>query len=85
MANVQVVFSADDAYFPLAKGLVLSILHAGPPPPSCELAFIDLGCSPDRLSTWPEHCHNAFEVKAPGLSEQVEGFFRFSGDSSGRR
>ena len=49
MAKVQIVFSCDENYFLLAKGLVLSIQAAGPLPADCELGFVDLGCMPGQL------------------------------------
>jgi hypothetical protein len=49
MAEVQIVFSANDSYFLLAKGLVLSIKKTGAMQPGFELAFIDLGCTPEHL------------------------------------
>jgi hypothetical protein len=49
MAEVQIVFSCDETYFLLAKGLVRSIQALGPMPAGFELAFIDLGCTPEHL------------------------------------
>ena len=49
MADVQLVFSCDKKYFPLAKGLVLSIQNSGAMLPGFELAFIDLGVTPENL------------------------------------
>jgi len=54
MAEVQLVFSADEAYFLLAKGLVLSIHRAGGLLPGYELAFIDLGCTREHLEWFRE-------------------------------
>jgi len=49
MAEVQIVFSCDESYILLAKGLVRSIQAAGAMPAGFELAFIDLGCTPGHL------------------------------------
>ena len=45
MTKAVVVFASDEKYFPLAKGLVLSLVAAGLPTPSVDLAFLDVGCS----------------------------------------
>jgi len=55
MAEVQVVFSCDENYFPLARGLVLSIRAYNALPSGYGLAFIDLGCAPEHLQWLREH------------------------------
>jgi hypothetical protein len=43
-ADTYIVFSCDQNYFPLAKGLVLSLQENGPLPEGICLAFLDIGC-----------------------------------------
>ncbi len=52
-AGGAVLFTASDAnYFPLAKGLILSLLESGAlRGDKLQIAFIDLGCDPASL-TW---------------------------------
>ncbi|HEX3484764.1 MAG TPA: hypothetical protein VHT51_06860 [Micropepsaceae bacterium] len=45
-----VVFCCDRNYFPLAKGLVLSLTNAGLEESGIRLAFIDIGCEPDSVA-----------------------------------
>src|SRR5262245_48555964 len=47
--SALVVFSCDQKYFPLAKGLVLSLKGAGLGQSGIGLAFIDIGCTPQAL------------------------------------
>jgi len=51
ISNYRMVMlsSCDEGYFPLVKGLFLSLLQDLPP--EVELAFLDLGCS-DRSLSW---------------------------------
>lgn len=51
-----IVFSCDQNYVPLAKGLVLSLADFGFPNKSIDLALIDIGCTPESLG-WME-AHN---------------------------
>src|SRR5688572_24964266 len=44
-----IVFSSDEAFIPLAKGLVLSLLAAGYPNDAVDLCFIDIGCAKATL------------------------------------
>ena len=44
--DTLVVCACDEKYFPLAKGLLLSILEQGPLAPGIGVAFIDIGCGP---------------------------------------
>src|SRR5882672_7524137 len=44
--DTLIVCCCDERYFPLAKGLVLSILEHQPLAPGIGLAFIDIGCDP---------------------------------------
>lgn len=72
-----VVFSADEAYFPLAKGLVLSLQNQGLEESGIGLAFVDIGCAPQSLA-WLHG--NAVRVVKPdgaaldGLTETVTGY-----------
>ncbi len=46
----MVVMSAcDEGYFPLAKGMYLSLIESGMLPPGVRLAFLDLGCREPSL------------------------------------
>ena len=47
--STLVVFSCDQKYFPLAKGLVLSLKTAGLAQSGIGVAFIDIGCNPQSL------------------------------------
>jgi hypothetical protein len=42
--DTLIVCSCDQNYFPLVKGLLLSILDSGPLSSGLGLAFIDIGC-----------------------------------------
>lgn len=53
--DTLIVFSCDQNYFPLAKGLVLSILEPEGLPGMFGLACIDIGCSPDALAWFASH------------------------------
>jgi lipopolysaccharide biosynthesis glycosyltransferase len=44
-----IVCSCDRNYFPLVKGLILSILEAGPLPAGIGIGFIDIGCDEPAL------------------------------------
>jgi len=49
-ANSAIVFSCDEAYAVLARGLVLSLADAGFPRPEIAVILIDIGCKPETLS-----------------------------------
>lgn len=49
MSNL-VVFSCDRNFFPLAKGLVLSLRGVGLEESGITLAFIDIGCEPQSIA-----------------------------------
>lgn len=66
--DTLIVFSCDQAYFPLAKGLVLSILEPGGLPPGVGLAFIDIGCEAGALR-WLESAG----VRVRALDERTVG------------
>jgi hypothetical protein len=78
MAEVQIVFAADENYFLLAKGLVLSIQSAGAMRPEHALALIDLGCTPDHLQWFREQGVRVvpFDAEAIGLPAQSAPDYR---------
>ena len=49
-ATTAIVFSCDEAYFFLARGLVLSLAEAGYPNGDTKLVLIDIGCGPASQS-----------------------------------
>src|ERR1700733_9460788 len=49
--RTAIVFSCDEKYVPLAKGLVLSLADGGVPNADLSLVLIDIGCGPNSL-TW---------------------------------
>lgn len=79
MAEVQLVFSSDRNYFPLAKGLVLSLQRTEALSPGRELAFIDLGCSPSQLQWLAEKNIRVTQLDAAllgSLAQQAPGHLR---------
>lgn len=48
--DTYIALSADEKYFPLAKGLILSLLDAGILGADLRLAFLDIGCAPASLA-----------------------------------
>ncbi len=48
-ATTAIVFSCDENYMPLARGLVMSLRALGYPKPGFDLVLIDLGCSQHSL------------------------------------
>lgn len=53
IANSAIVFSTDETYAPLAKGLVLSVLAADSP--EFALRLVDIGCSRETLDWMRAH------------------------------
>ena len=53
--TTAIVFSSDEAYVFLARGLVLSLLAAGFPNADVRLVLIDIGCSPEALAWMRAH------------------------------
>jgi len=51
--NVEIVASCDDNYFPLLKGLYLSLIDQGRIPSGIRLSFLDMGCGGGAIS-WLE-------------------------------
>ena len=50
-----IVFSCDEAYVFLARGLVLSLADAGYPNGDAKVVLIDIGCGPQSLAWMREH------------------------------
>jgi len=50
-----IVFSCDEAYAVLARGLVLSLADAGFPNSKTALVLVDVGCGPSSLSWMKDH------------------------------
>jgi hypothetical protein len=67
--DTLIVFSCDQGYFPLAKGLVLSILERGPLADGIGLGFIDIGCD-DAALTWLRE--RGVRVRTPGCDVMGE-------------
>jgi hypothetical protein len=55
IAKTAIVFSCDENYIPLAKGLVLSLRTFGFPRPGFDVVLIDIGCSPQSLDWMRMH------------------------------
>ena len=53
--RVAIVFSCDENYVPLAKGLVLSLRALGFPRPGFDVVLIDIGCNPLSLDWMRVH------------------------------
>ena len=53
--STLVVFSCDQNYFPLAKGLVLSLLEKTLDRDGIGIAFIDIGCEAESLAWLRQH------------------------------
>jgi hypothetical protein len=49
-ADTLITLSSDEKYFPLAKGLILSLIAAKLPASGVALAFVDIGCSSASLA-----------------------------------
>ena len=49
------VFSCDDAYFFLARGLVMSLADFGYPNTDTRLILIDIGCGAEALAWMKDH------------------------------
>jgi lipopolysaccharide biosynthesis glycosyltransferase len=53
--DTWIVCACDQVYFPMVKGLMLSLLDPGPLPDGIGLAFIDVGCSGSSLDWMGRH------------------------------
>lgn len=49
-ATTAIVFSCDQAYFFLARGLVLSLADCGYPSADCKVVLVDIGCDAETLA-----------------------------------
>lgn len=54
-AQTAIVFSCDQGYFFLARGLVLSLADAGYPNADTKVVLIDIGCEPEALAWMRDH------------------------------
>ena len=54
-ATTAIVFSCDENYFFLARGLVLSLADAGYPSADTKVVLIDIGCGPASQSWMKDH------------------------------
>ncbi len=54
-ANTAIVFSCDQAYFFLARGLVLSLADCGYPNPDTKLVLVDIGCDAEAVAWMKDH------------------------------
>lgn len=50
LAVTAIVFSCDEGYFLLARGLVLSLAEAGYPNGDTRVVLIDIGCTPETVA-----------------------------------
>jgi lipopolysaccharide biosynthesis glycosyltransferase len=66
--DTLIVSSCDETYFPMVKGLILSILDEGPLPEGIGLAFIDIGCESSSLAWLARH-----GVQVRALDAEVVG------------
>lgn len=55
MPQAAIVFSCDEQFSPLAKGLVLSLRQFGAPNANITLNLIDIGCSAETLAWMEQH------------------------------
>src|SRR4051812_23474482 len=72
-----VVFSWDEAYFPLAKGLVLSLENQGLERSGIGLGFVDIGCAADSLNWLRDRgvrIVSPAEDALDGLGQSVKGY-----------
>lgn len=79
MPRTLIVFSADASFFPLARGLVLSLKQHEPAWQGIELAFVDNGCS-DTSLRWLIDQGVAVRSLAPqllgNLADAAKGYLR---------
>jgi hypothetical protein len=66
LSGTGIVFSCDEAYFFLARGLVLSLNDAGHPSGDVRLILIDVGCGRKTLAWMRNHGVEIVEIP-PGL------------------
>ena len=68
-----VVFSCDQNYFPLAKGLVLSLQGAGLRQSGIVLGFIDIGCNPQCIAWFQHQGLQVVPLSALATVEELQG------------
>lgn len=74
--STLVVFACDEKYFPLAKGLVLSLVESKVDRDGIGIAFIDIGCEPQSIA-WLRQ-HRVIIITTSQLTA-LEGFPRVRG------
>ena len=77
--RMVIATSCDEGYFPLVKGLLLSMLNGTPLPDTVEPVFLDLGCSADSLAWLATHgvrCIALDETVLDELGRQKYGYHR---------
>jgi hypothetical protein len=62
LRDTIVAFSCDEQFFPLAKGLVLSLIEAGAPDLGARMALLDIGCSSASLGWFRQR---GVEIRVP--------------------
>jgi hypothetical protein len=75
-AGTAIVFACDEAYFFLARGLVLSLLEAGLTDGVGRLILIDIGCGPESLDWMKEHGVEVVEIPQGLIPASVEAVIR---------
>src|SRR5271168_1903574 len=75
-AGTAIVFACDEAYFFLARGLVLSLLAAGFSDGVGRLVLIDIGCGPESLDWMKEHGVEVVEIPPGLIPANVEAVIR---------
>ena len=74
--STLIVYSCDEKYFPLAKGLVLSLVEKKVDRDGIGIAFIDIGCEPQSVA-WLRH-HRVIVIPTSQLTA-LEGVPPVSG------
>jgi hypothetical protein len=69
--SALVVFSCDQKYFPLAKGLVLSLRAAGLAQSGIGIGFIDIGCNPQSLKWFSDQGIRVLPLSALTAIEDI--------------
>lgn len=66
-----IVSAADENFFPLVKGLYLSLIDCQLPPGKIELGFIDIGNGPEVLRWMDEHKVKVRDTRNVALSSAI--------------
>lgn len=75
-STTAIVFSCDEAYVFLARGLVLSLVAAGYPNSEAKLILIDIGCSPRSLQWMKEHGVEVVEIGPNLIPEEISSVIK---------